>query len=75
MKKFQGRRVVGPPVQQTQPVQQEPQKTPKKEKEGCEIKVKKTKDGKKISFSKGCTREQIKIFAQANGVDFNVKED
>ena len=46
---------------------QRPQQKPKEE--GCKIKMKKTKDGKTVQFSKGCSKEQIKFLAKENGVD------
>jgi len=42
---------------------------PKKESEGCEIEIKKTRTGKKIKISGKCPKETIELFKQENGID------
>lgn len=46
---------------------QEPRPRPKKQ--GCEIEVKNTKTGKKLIIGEGCTKEQIRVFAERNNID------
>lgn len=48
--------------------QQKQQPKPKKEK-GCEVEVKKTKTGKKISFSPGCSTKEREKFLEKETAD------
>ena len=37
----------------------------RKEEEGCKVEVRKSKNGKKIIISKGCTKEQIQMLKES----------
>ncbi len=45
-----------------------PKPKPREEKK-CEIEIKKTKTGKKISWSGNCSREHLSAFAKQNNID------
>lgn len=47
-----------------------PAKVPK-DKDGCQVEVKRTKNGKKILVGKGCTREQIQMIKESGQLNLN----
>ena len=49
----------------------EPQKPKPKVEKGCEIEIKNTKTGKKITWRGNCRPEHIKAFAKDNGIELN----
>lgn len=42
---------------------------PKPKPKGCEIEIKNTKTGKKISWKGNCQPEHIRAFAERNGIE------
>ena len=44
---------------------------PRKELDGCEIEIRKTKTGKRIKFKGNCRKDQIEAFAKDNGIDLD----
>lgn len=58
-------------------VQRQPQRVPKKQDDGCKIKIKKTSAGKQIEFEGKCSKEQIEVAKQQlnDGYEPNNFED
>ena len=48
---------------------QEVKPKPRPEKKGCEIEIKNTKTGKKITWRGDCKPEHLRAFAKDNGID------
>lgn len=48
-----------------------PQVQHKPKEDGCEIEIKKTKSGKRIKFKGRCSRGQMQILANENGINID----
>lgn len=62
-------------MEQARRFSQRPRPRPNPSDEGCKIETRTTKNGRKISIGRGCTKEQIQMLKESGELNFKDKSE